>query len=247
MSLPTHAARGQGPHQAALSRKWSPRSAVKPRLPGKGALATAVAAATLLAGCTASGAPQPDEAVPQPFAACAPLTGSGPAAPNGALPSSDTAASGDPAATASGGAGSGGDKARVIRLPELSLDCMAGGAPVRLAELRGPLVINLWASWCPPCRQELPAFQRLAESGRVPVLGVVTEDGRDAASWLADELKVSLPTVYDRSGGLKAAIGENLLPLTLFVAADGQATVYRGVALTDQTLAQRVEQHFGRA
>ncbi|WP_460504460.1 TlpA family protein disulfide reductase [Catellatospora paridis] len=203
-------------------------------------------AATLLAGCTASGAAQPDEPVPQPFAACAPLIG-GPAAPNATLPSSDTAAPGGTAATASGGAGSGGGKTRVIRLPDLSLDCMAGGAPVRLAELRGPLVINLWASWCPPCRQELPAFQRLAESGRVPVLGVVTEDGRDAAAWLADELKVSLPTVYDRSGGLKTAVGENLLPLTLFVGADGRATVYRDVALTDQTLAQRVEQHFGRA
>ncbi|WP_191838708.1 TlpA family protein disulfide reductase [Catellatospora chokoriensis] len=226
-----------------------------------GALATAVAAATLLAGCTTAGAPQPDEAVPQPFAACAPLTGGGPAAPNEALPSSGTATPGGTAATTSGAAtstsraaatasgtgGAGDGKARVIRLPELSLDCMAGGAAVRVAELRGPLVINLWASWCPPCRKELPAFQRLADSGRVPVLGVVTEDGRDAAAWLADELKVSLPSVYDRSGGLKAAVGENLLPLTLFVGADGRATVYRDVALTDQTLAQRVEQHFGRA
>ncbi|GIG01502.1 TlpA family protein disulfide reductase [Catellatospora citrea] len=254
MSLPTHQARRPGLHPAALSGKVSPPAAVKRRLPGMGALATAVAAATLLAGCTPSGAAEPDEPVPQPFAACAPLTGSDPAAPNSTLPSSGTAApsgtavatSGTAAAT-SGTGGAGDGKARVIRLPELSLDCMAGGAAVRLAELRGPLVINLWASWCPPCRKELPAFQRLADSGRVPVLGVVTEDGRDAAAWLADELKVSLPTVYDRSGGLKAAVGENLLPLTLFVGADGRATVYRDVALTDQTLAQRVEQHFGRA
>ncbi|MEU8000838.1 TlpA disulfide reductase family protein [Catellatospora sp. NPDC049111] len=135
---------------------------------------------------------------------------------------------------------------RTITLPELALECMAGGEPVRLSALRGPLVINLWASWCTPCRQELPAFQRLADSGRVPVLGVVTEDSRDAAAWLADELKVSLPSVYDRSGALKAAAGEMALPLTLFVTADGRAIVYRDVALTDQTLAPLIEQHFGR-
>ncbi len=135
---------------------------------------------------------------------------------------------------------------RVINLPELTLECMAGGEAVRLSSLRGPLVINLWASWCGPCRRELPVFQRLADSGRVSVLGVVTEDGRDAAAWLADELKVSLPSVYDRSGGLKVAVGENLLPLTLFVGADGRASVYRDVALTDQTLEQLLQQHFGR-
>lgn len=135
---------------------------------------------------------------------------------------------------------------RTITLPDLTLECMAGGEPVRLSTLRGPLVINLWASWCGPCRQELPAFQRLADGGRVPVLGVVTEDSRDAAAWLADELKVSLPSVYDRSGALKAAAGELALPLTLFVAADGRTIVYRDVALTDQTLAQLVDQHFGR-
>lgn len=146
----------------------------------------------------------------------------------------------------SGQTGTARRDARVITLPELTLECLAGGDPVRLSALRGPLVINLWASWCAPCRQELPAFQRLADSGRVPVLGVVTEDGRDAAAWLADELKVSLPSVYDRDGALKAAAGENLLPLTLFVGADGRASVYRDVALTDQTLSQLVQQHFGR-
>ncbi|MFD0594982.1 TlpA family protein disulfide reductase [Catellatospora coxensis] len=212
--------------------------------------------------------------MPRPFAACAPFTGGGstgqspgasPAASSPAAVPSSSAVQGavlpttgpegpiatlpSSAAPKPSGAPAGGPArrdARTITLPDLALECMAGGEPVRLSTLRGPLVINLWASWCAPCRKELPAFQRLADSGRVPVLGVVTEDSRDAAAWLADELKVSLPSVYDRSGALKAAAGEMALPLTLFVAADGRTTVYRDVALTDQTLAQLVEQHFGR-
>ncbi|WP_144119741.1 TlpA family protein disulfide reductase [Catellatospora sichuanensis] len=197
-----------------------------------------------------TGSPAPDAASARPAVtspsaiqgAVVPTTGNdGPIAtlPTSAAPRTNGTASTSSAPTPRG-------RARVISLPELTLECMAGGDAVRLSTLRGPLVINLWASWCAPCRQELPAFQRLADSGRVPVLGVVTEDGRDAAAWLADELKVSLPSVYDRSGGLKAAVGENLLPLTLFVGADGRASVYRDVALTDQTLAQLVEHHFGR-
>ncbi|GAA2352810.1 hypothetical protein Cme02nite_26770 [Catellatospora methionotrophica] len=167
-------------------------------------------------------------------------TPGGPETPIGSLPSLRAT----PVAP-SGAAASSGPKTKTIRLPELALECMAGGDPVRLADLRGPLVINLWASWCAPCRKELPAFQRLADGGRVPVLGVVTEDSRDAAAWLADELKVSLPSVYDRSGALKAAVGENVLPITLFVGPDGTAKVYRDVALTDQTLGELVQQHFG--
>ncbi|MEU7825276.1 TlpA disulfide reductase family protein [Catellatospora sp. NPDC049133] len=165
----------------------------------------------------------------------------GPEGPIATLPTSAAAKpSGVP------GTGPARRDVRTITLPDLALECMAGGPPVRLSALRGPLVINMWASWCTPCRQELPAFQRLADGGRVPVLGVVTEDSRDAAAWLADELKVSLPSVYDRSGALKAAAGELALPLTLFVTADGRAIVYRDVALTEQTLAQLIEQHFGR-
>ena len=131
--------------------------------------------------------------------------------------------------------------------PDFTLERLDRDGRLQLSSLRGKVVVlNAWASWCGPCRQELPTFQRLADSGRVPVLGVVTEDRRDAAAWLGDELKVSLPSVYDRAGDLKAAVGENLLPLTLFVGADGRAVVYRDVALTDQTLAQLIQQHFGR-
>jgi thiol-disulfide isomerase/thioredoxin len=62
------------------------------------------------------------------------------------------------------------------KLPDLTLPCFTGGRPVGLADLRGPAVINLWASWCGPCRTELPAMQRLADQAgdRLRVVGVDT-------------------------------------------------------------------------
>ncbi len=234
--------------------------------PRSGHLAAALTAvvAVVASGCGGPGAPGPDEKVPQPFAACAPLTGGAATAPQpSSAPSAaiESQPSGAPSPVAGTNvspstgngpspAASGGRrpvaKLRVVDLPELSLPCLAGGDDVRLSELRGPLVINLWGSWCAPCRAELPALQRLADGGRVPVLGVVTKDDRDAAAWLADELKIGMPAVYDRSGALQAALGEKLLPMTLLVGPDGRAAVYRDVALTDETLSRLVDQHLGR-
>ncbi|RAO42412.1 Ornithine cyclodeaminase [Micromonospora saelicesensis] len=54
-------------------------------------------------------------------------------------------------------------------LPELTLSCLTGGAPVVLREVAGPAVITVWASWCPPCRKDLPAFQPLSERAPVPL------------------------------------------------------------------------------
>jgi thiol-disulfide isomerase/thioredoxin len=122
------------------------------------------------------------------------------------------------------------------KLPDISLPCFTGGQAVRAAQLRGPLVINFWASWCPPCRKELPAFQRLADSGRVKVIGVATDDRREAALSVAAELGVKFPTLFDAKGELRRAQGEAALPLTLFVTSQGEVSAYTGPALTNETL-----------
>ena len=59
-------------------------------------------------------------------------------------------------------------------LPGITLPCLGGGPDVDLSALEGPLVVNLWAQWCEPCRDELPFYQRLHEegAGKVRVLGI---------------------------------------------------------------------------
>ncbi|WP_412540910.1 TlpA disulfide reductase family protein [Longispora sp. K20-0274] len=123
----------------------------------------------------------------------------------------------------------------------MELPCFTGGAATSVT---GPAVVNLWASWCAPCRQELPAFQRLAESGKVTVLGVVTLDDRGRALDTAKDLGVRFPTLYDSAGRLQKSVGKSLLPVTLFVDAQGRVThTYTGPALDDAALGTLVKEH----
>jgi thiol-disulfide isomerase/thioredoxin len=101
----------------------------------------------------------------------------------------------------------------------------AGGPGFALPEdLRGrPLVLNVWASWCVPCRREMPAFQSvyLRARGVVGFLGVDYLDEAGAARRLAADTGVSYPLAADAKGTEVAKLGVTALPTTLFVSADG--------------------------
>ncbi|GAA1753798.1 TlpA disulfide reductase family protein [Luedemannella helvata] len=126
-------------------------------------------------------------------------------------------------------------------VPDIALDCFAGGPRVSLRTLGRPAVVNFFASWCAPCRAELPAVQRLADTGQVLVLGVVTRDTRSAAADLATETGVRFPAVFDPDQALLARLGRTALPVTLFVDATGRiAHVHTDAALSDATLTQLV-------
>ena len=95
-------------------------------------------------------------------------------------------------------------------LPDLELDCLGGGRPVRLSGLTGtPTVINLWASWCKPCREELPLLAKAdREYGeRVRFIGIdVADAAPEAALRLAQESGVTYPQLVDRAGRTRAPL-----------------------------------------
>ncbi len=100
------------------------------------------------------------------------------------------------------------------------------GANVSLADLRGrTVVLNLWASWCGPCRDEAPILERISQKYRdrdVVVLGVnVRDSSRDARAFIAD-LKTTFPSVRDGSDGTKSAYETRALPETFIIDPDGQ-------------------------
>lgn len=108
-------------------------------------------------------------------------------------------------------------------LPPLSFDCLGGGT-LDLGRAPGvPTLVNLWGSWCTPCRAELPLLQEFAtEAGnRVQVLGVISKDGAPQAAALADDAGVTFPGAFDGKGELMAELGINALPYTYFLDADG--------------------------
>ncbi|GAB4082044.1 TlpA family protein disulfide reductase [Modestobacter muralis] len=109
-------------------------------------------------------------------------------------------------------------------LPALSLPCLVPGEDVALDDLGDrPVLVNLWASWCGPCREEMPLLQAAYERSRdrIGVLGVDTEDTPSAAASLLADLDLTYAHVVDREKELLTELGAPGLPVTLAVAADG--------------------------
>jgi cytochrome c biogenesis protein CcmG, thiol:disulfide interchange protein DsbE len=132
-------------------------------------------------------------------------------------------------------------------LPDAPLPCLGSGAPVRLSALHGaPTVVNVWATWCGPCRTELPHFQWLqdAAGGRVRVLGVLYEDDPAGGRAFARKLGVRFPSVIDAHGKLKAA-GVVGLPVTFFVTADGATSRKLGEVKSRAELRDLVAERLG--
>ncbi|MFY1618234.1 TlpA family protein disulfide reductase [Micromonospora sp. WMMD736] len=201
----------------------------------------AVPLTLFVGGCTDSPAddPAPKPAAaerPSPFRDCAAL-GTAPTPSPGAV-----SATPDAGATA---AAAGGQE-----LPALTLPCFTGGAPVALRDVAGPAVINVWASWCGPCRKELPAFQRLSErtSGRLQVVGVNTRDSRGGAQAIGEDFGVRFPVLVDQGDALQRELRRNAFPLTLFVDAAGRIRHIDATgALDDAQLGTLVREHLGVA
>ena len=133
-------------------------------------------------------------------------------------------------------------------LPALRLDCFTGGT-LDLGRAPGvPTVVNLWASWCPPCREELPVVQQLADTAgdRVRVLGVVSKDGVRQATSFAADAGVTFPSAFDADGELMDGLGIRALPYTYFLAADGSvAHVEVGPVESLEEFRQLVAAHLG--
>jgi thiol-disulfide isomerase/thioredoxin len=126
----------------------------------------------------------------------------------------------------------------------------AGGAKAFDAQLRAlrghPVVVNMWASWCEPCRFELPFFQReaLARGARVAFLGVNVNDARDAARERADQFPMPYPSFEDRRSNLFARFKARGLPTTVFYDKDGKVVVvHQGVFPTRAKLAQAIDRY----
>jgi cytochrome c biogenesis protein CcmG/thiol:disulfide interchange protein DsbE len=107
------------------------------------------------------------------------------------------------------------------------------GTAVDLAAYRGrPVIVNFWASWCAPCREEFPLFQeRLAELGPkdgLAIIGVLYKDQPELAQGFLDDFGASWPTVTDDDGAHAADYRVVAPPQTYFIDADG---ILRGIQI----------------
>jgi thiol-disulfide isomerase/thioredoxin len=123
-----------------------------------------------------------------------------------------------------------------------------GSIESKLAELRGvPVVVNQWASWCPPCRAEFPFFQELSEELRdqVAFVGLDSQDDRGAAEDFLEEFPVNYPSIFDPRAEETASIGGGRnWPTTIYFNRRGERThVFPGGYATLEQLRADVERY----
>lgn len=164
----------------------------------------------------------------------------------------------DPSETAAGdGSGFvGGDGSIVIIDPDdrVAAPALTGatldGADFTLADYRGDIVVlNVWASWCAPCRAEAPELQEVweeVEPQGVQFIGLNTRDSTTAARGFVDTMGLTFPSVEDTDGRLQLLFADSLppqaIPSTLVIDREGQVAARALGKVSASTLRGMIEQ-----
>ena len=130
-------------------------------------------------------------------------------------------------------------------VPSDSMEAFTGGS-VSLTDYAGtPMVVNFWASWCPPCIAEMPDLEAVHQmaDGQVDFVGINTQDTPDRAAELAEQTAVTYDLVRDPDGGLFQAFGVFGMPSTFYVDADGLIVGRHTGLLTQQALIDDIREH----
>jgi cytochrome c biogenesis protein CcmG, thiol:disulfide interchange protein DsbE len=130
-------------------------------------------------------------------------------------------------------------------VPDSELPLLDGSGSGSLADYRGDWVlVNVWASWCGPCRDESPALQRFHDTHggeEFTVLGVDTEDTSDAGLEFVDEFELTYPQLHDGPGEYKDELETTGVPESFLVDPDGELALHRPGPVTEQYLRDEVE------
>jgi thiol-disulfide isomerase/thioredoxin len=125
----------------------------------------------------------------------------------------------------------------------------AAGNEVKLSDFRGKgVVLNFWASWCGPCKMEMPDFNEayLEQGEEVQFVMVNLTDGsRETVAGVTAfiaQLGYSFPVYYDTAGSAAAAYGISSIPTTIFIDAEGNVVSHAVGAINAQRLQQGIEQ-----
>lgn len=106
-----------------------------------------------------------------------------------------------------------------------SLDCLDGSSGLVIDSIKGPAIINVWGSWCDPCRDEIPYFREFyAEMDpSIALVGVDVEERspEDGRKFVRD-YGITWPNLYDEDGSTRKYFGMGV-PVTWFIGTDGQA------------------------
>lgn len=128
--------------------------------------------------------------------------------------------------------------AQKIIAPDFTLKSKENGN-VRLSEQRGNIVlVNFWASWCGPCREELPEMEALYQEYQdlgFEILAVNVDDEESKADVLLKDIEVSFPVLYDTQGNVSELYDVSAMPTTVMIDRDGnQRLLHMGYRAGDE-------------
>jgi len=130
----------------------------------------------------------------------------------------------------------------------IMLDCLDGTDGASINGIKGPAIINVWGSWCAPCKEEMPILRSFYEKaqGKLALIGVDVEeasigDGRK----FVENYGITWPNLYDADGKSRAYFGMGV-PVTWFIAADGSvAYKHIGVIKSEKELISMASEYLG--
>jgi thiol-disulfide isomerase/thioredoxin len=133
------------------------------------------------------------------------------------------------------------------QLPRLDGESVVDGSALSTADYSGDvLVINAWATWCEPCKQEQPALIRVFERYRdrgVSFLGIDHLDDRASATrWIEEDFAVPYPSLFDPAGEFAATLGYPGLPATFVVDRSGTIRFRQFGPITERMLTSMLDQ-----
>jgi thiol-disulfide isomerase/thioredoxin len=108
-------------------------------------------------------------------------------------------------------------------LPDVDLVALDDGATSSLADIDGPAVINLWATWCAPCRREIPDFEEVnqARGDEVTFVGINVGEDAERAQEFVDEVGATYDQYLDPDGYAITELNTSAMPVTIVINADG--------------------------
>jgi peroxiredoxin len=136
-----------------------------------------------------------------------------------------------------------GQMAPPLRLP------LVGGGEMDLGAYRGrPVILSFWATWCEPCKAEMPAFERAQQRHRdrgLAVLGVDFQEHDEEIAAFMSQIGVTFPSLVDRNGDVARQWRATGLPTTFLIDRQGIIRDVRVGAFTDEMLAERLTRILG--
>ena len=116
------------------------------------------------------------------------------------------------------------------------LNCLTGSQKISVESLRGPLIVNVWGSWCGPCADEIPVFVDFYQqaNGKVQLLGIAVEEAKaqDSKDFIIAN-GITWPNLYDAKGKTRGTFGMGV-PVTWFIDKAG-TVVYKHVGVINST------------